>query len=92
MVIERDRVTKFGPGMSVEEASGERGQRWEAVTRSGFSGWINWWASGGWREEVKEGLRKLEGGGRFSFRVGDEGVAMDEGKDDRVRHEGESLP
>ena len=74
VVVERDRVTKFGPGMSVEEASGERMQRWEAVCRSGFSGWVNWWGSGGWREEVKEGLRALERGGSFNFWVGEEGV------------------
>ena len=89
--IERDRVTKFGPGMSVEEASGERAQRWEAVTRSGFSGWVNWWGSGGWREEVKEDLRRMEAGGSFKFRVGDEGVVVDSGNDDETSEEEETL-
>lgn len=91
LVVERDLVTKFGPGMSVEEASGESAQRWEAVTRSGFSGWVNWWGSGGWREEVKEGLRKLDGGGSFTFRIGEEGVVIDDGRDDRGCGEEESL-
>lgn len=93
LVVERDRVTKFGPGMSVKEASGERGQRWEAVTRSGFSGWVNWWGSGGWREEVREGLRKLDGGGGFRFQVGDRGVVVHDGRrEDRSCDEGGSPP
>lgn len=89
--IERDRVTKFGPGMSVEEASGEKAQRWEAVTRSGFSGWVNWWGSGGWREEVKEDLRRMEAGGSFKFRVGEEGVVVDNGIDDQTSEAEETL-
>ncbi len=82
IVVERDRVTKFGPGMSVEEASRERTQRWEAVSRSGFLGWVNWWGSGGWREEIKEGIMALEKSGRFSFWVGDEGVTFDRNEED----------
>ena len=74
-------MTKFGPGMSVEEASRESMQRWEAVSRSGFSGWVNWWGSGGWREEVKEGLRVLERGGRFNYWVGNDGVTLDRKED-----------
>lgn len=69
IVVERDRVTKFGPGLSAEEAQREGVQRWEAVEKSGFSGWINWWGHEGWREEVREGIRGLKVGGRFSFRI-----------------------
>ena len=76
VVVQRDQVTKFGPGMSAEEASGEKAQRWEAVQRGGFSGWVNWWGSGGWREEVREGLRRLDGGGRFGFKVDEGGVNL----------------
>ena len=86
IVVERDRVTKFGPGMSVEEAGGEKAQRWEAVTRSGFSGWVNWWGSGGWREEIRERLRALERGGRFSFQVGHEGLTTED-EVDRAKDE-----
>lgn len=56
LIVERDRVPRFGPGMSVEEAANERQQRWGAVEQSGFSGRINWWGSENWRDEVREGL------------------------------------
>ena len=69
VVVERDRVPKFGPGRSAEEASKEKEQRWEKVERSVFSGWINWWGSEDWKEEVREGVRGLERGGSFSFKV-----------------------
>ena len=81
VVLERDRVSKFGPGMSAEEAKTERVQRWEAVEKSGFSGWINWWASDGWREEVREGVRELKGGGIFQFKITENGVDIDNAGD-----------
>ena len=65
IVVERDRVSKFGPGLSAEEAKMEGVQRWEAVEKSGFSGWINWWGYEGWKEEVKEGVRGLKLGEDF---------------------------
>lgn len=76
VVIERDQVPKFGPGISAEEALKEGPQRWEAVEKSGFCGWLNWWDSEGWREEVREALRGLEGGGSFSFRVTQQGLEI----------------
>lgn len=57
--------------MSVEEAVKEAPQRWEAVAKSGFSAWVNWWGSGGWKEEVREGVKGLEmGGALFSALLG----------------------
>lgn len=76
VAVERDRVKKFGPGMSAEEALKEGPQRWEAVEKSGFSGWVNWWDSEGWREELKEGLKALDMGGSFSFRVTNDEVEV----------------
>ena len=81
IVVERDRVSKFGPGLSSEEARREGVQRWEAVEKSGFSGWINWWGSMVWREEVREGIRGLNGGGRFSFRANRDDVMVDDNTD-----------
>lgn len=78
MVVERNRVSKFGPGLSAEEAKMEGVQRWEAVTKSGFSGWVNWWGSEGWRGEVREGVEGLKNQGRFSFQVTEEGIVMDD--------------
>ena len=70
-------MTKFGPGMSAEEAKGESEQRWEAVEKSGFVGWVDWSGAEGWREEVREGVKKLERGGRFSFYVTADGFSID---------------
>ena len=78
VVVERDKVTKFGPGLSAEEALKEGPQRWEAVERSGFSGWVNWWDSEGWREEVKEAVKRLVRGGSFSFGVNAQGLMVDD--------------
>lgn len=77
VVVERNRVSKFGPGLSAEEAKMEGVQRWEAVTKSGFSGWVNWWGSEGWRGEVREGVEGLKNQGRFSFQVTEDGIVMD---------------
>lgn len=78
VVVERDRVPKFGPGRSAEEASKEKEQRLEAVERSGFSGWVNWWGSEDWREEVREGVRGLRRGGSFSFKVTEKGIVVND--------------
>ncbi|KAL8830802.1 MAG: hypothetical protein Q9191_001232 [Dirinaria sp. TL-2023a] len=41
IVLQRNSVRKFGPGLSVEEALAEKDQRQEAVDGSGFTGWVN---------------------------------------------------
>ena len=74
-------MPKFGPGMSAEECLKEAPLRWEAVEKSGFSAWVNWWESEGWRDEVREGVRRLPRGGSFSFRVTQAGVHVG-GEDD----------
>ena len=74
VVVQRNRVPKFAPAISVEEASREAPQRWEAVEKNCFSVWLNWWDCEGWREEVREAVGKLERGGTFSFRVTQQGV------------------
>ena len=81
LIIERDRVPKFGPGISAEEAANERQQRWGAVEQSGFSGRINWWGSENWRDEVREGLGSLKRGGSFHFKVTNMGIIVDDSED-----------
>lgn len=81
LIIERDRVPNFGPGISAEEAANERQQRWGAVEQSGFSGRINWWGSENWRDEVREGLRSLKRGGSFQFKVTNMGIIVDDSED-----------
>ncbi|KAL6721510.1 hypothetical protein ACLMJK_000614 [Lecanora helva] len=78
IVVERDRVSKFGPGMSAEEAILEGPQRWEAVKKSCFSVWVNWWDSQGWREEVREALKSMKHGGSFTSYVTARGFTLDE--------------
>ena len=81
VVVERDRVSKFGPRLSAEEARGEGMQRWEAVEKSGFSGSVNWWGNEGWREGVIEGIKGLKNGGRFWFKVSGDGISVGSDRD-----------
>ena len=81
LVVERNMVSKFRPGWSAEEAKREGLQRWEAVEKSGFSGWINWWGNDDWRDEVRESVGSLRGGGGFSFRVTRDGIMVDDKSD-----------
>ena len=81
IVVEKDRVSKFEPGLSSEEAKKEGMQRWEAVEKSGFSGWINWWGNEEWREGVREGVRELKNEGGFSFKVTRDGIIVDQDGD-----------
>ena len=81
IIIERDRVPKFGPGISAEEAANEKQQRWGAVEQSGFSGRINWWGNENWRDEVREGLVSLKRGGSFQFKVTNMGIIVDDSED-----------
>ena len=81
LIVERDRVPRFGPGMSAEEAANEKQQRWGAVEQSGFSGRINWWGSENWRDEVREGLGGLGRGASFHFKVTNMGIIVQESDD-----------
>ena len=76
IVVERDQVPKFAPGASAREAMTQSSQRWEAVSKSTFTGWVNWWDSEAWREEVREAVKALTRGGSFTFRITARGVEM----------------
>ena len=78
LVVERDPVSKFAPGISIEEALHEKSPRLEAVQKSKFTGWVNWWDSERWREEVREAVRGLGRKGRFSFWVMEQGVMLED--------------
>lgn len=79
LVVERERVVKFAPGLSIEEAESEREERREAVSKSRFLGWINWWGADGWNEGVREGLKGSESGprGMFGFVIDGRGLEID---------------
>ena len=58
----------------------QRERRWDVVREGRFVGGVNWWGSeegGWWREEWRERVRRVRGGGRFGFVVGGKGVEMD---------------
>lgn len=66
-------MPKFAPGISAQEAREEAKLRAEVVGRGERRGWVNWWGEGGWREEVREGVRawEREWGGGIGVWVGD---------------------
>jgi hypothetical protein len=70
VAVRRAEVLKFAPGISVEEAEGERERRWEVVRRGRFECWRIGGAAQGGRGGVKEGQG-------FVFRVGDVGVEIE---------------
>ena len=78
VVVERDRVPKFGPGRSAEEASKEK----RAEVGSSGEKWLFGMGQlvGGedWREEVREGVRGLKRGGSFSFKVTEKGIVVND--------------
>ncbi|KAH7402360.1 hypothetical protein DE146DRAFT_463662 [Phaeosphaeria sp. MPI-PUGE-AT-0046c] len=63
LALRRVGVNKFKPQVSVEEAEGERGKRWEVVSRGRFECW-----------KVGVGVKDGEG---FVFRVGERGVEIE---------------
>ena len=78
IVLQRNPVSKFGSVMSVEEVLAEKEQRREAVDRSGFSGWMNWWDSGIWIEEIKMAVKAWGKHGGLRYDVTSGGLTFDE--------------
>jgi len=77
VVLQRHSVKRFGPGMSVEEVLAEKEQRQEAVDRSGFFGWVSWWDSEGWKEEVRIAVRAWGKQGGLRYTISEQGVAFE---------------
>ena len=78
IVLQRNSVTKFESVMSVEEVLAEKEHRQEAVDRSGFSGWVNWWDSGVWIEEIKMAVMAWDIRGGLRYDVTSRGLILDE--------------
>lgn len=78
LVVGREVVRKFGPGISADEAIHEREQRQKAVAECGFWCRVNWWDSGEWDAGVAEGLQTLDRGGAFSFHISGMGVRIED--------------
>lgn len=78
LIVGKEVVRKFGPGMSADEAMHEREQRQRAVAESGFWCRVNWWDSAEWDSGVVERLRTLDRGGAFSFHISDTVVRVED--------------
>lgn len=79
IILELVSVPKFGPGISAQEAESERARRQEAVDSGSRRGWVNWWSSDRWREDVREGVMRWESdcGGGMRFQI-QKGITMSE--------------
>ncbi|MCJ1358149.1 MAG: hypothetical protein MMC33_008147 [Icmadophila ericetorum] len=84
LVVQRDGVNKFAPGMSVEEAMRDRKLREEAVEKSAFTCGVNFWGDVEWRGEGLEGVKRVENGGAFGFRIEEIGVRILEREDEKA--------
>lgn len=78
LIVGKEVVRKFGPGISADEAMHEREQRQRAVAESGFWCRVNWWDSAEWDAGVLERLRTLDRGGAFSFHISDTAVTVED--------------
>ncbi|MCJ1371158.1 hypothetical protein MMC20_002373 [Loxospora ochrophaea] len=76
LIAERDRVSKFVPGMSAQEAVEEATRRQEAVGKGKFSCWVNHWNDQVWNGDVKANLQQLPNHGAFSFQIRADGLAI----------------
>ena len=73
IVVQRDTVRPFPSTMAAHDAQRGAPQRQVVVCRGRFTGWVNGWGREDWPRRVLEGLEE-KNGGKFSFRVGRDGV------------------
>ncbi|KAF2092233.1 hypothetical protein K490DRAFT_61674 [Saccharata proteae CBS 121410] len=76
LAVARAAVPPFAPGMSVEDAGRERRDRQGVVQRGVFGAWVDGWGADLWSGRVREGLRRVEGGGGFEFVIDGVEVAI----------------
>ena len=69
LIVERDKVVKFVPSMSAEEALEDDPRRQEAVQASRFSAWLNRWDCSRWGNDILRSVECLDDKGRLSFEV-----------------------
>ncbi|RDW67366.1 putative Rad51 family DNA repair protein [Aspergillus mulundensis] len=75
LVLQREAVRPFPPGVTVQEAERDAPMRQEVVMRGEFLGSVNSWGREDWPQRILEALKR-RGGGQFSFNVGRKGVAF----------------
>lgn len=72
LVVQRDAVRPFPPGMTVSDAERDAPMRHEVVMQGKFSGWVNSWGREEWPSRIVEGVERT--GGMFVFYVRGHGV------------------
>ena len=74
--VKRVPVAQFAPTMTLEECLRDREKRSEAVAAGRFSVVVDRAGSDRWSIEVKEGIERLEGRGRFGLVISGEVVEL----------------
>lgn len=77
LVVQRRSVRKLPGAISAEEALRDRKDRSQAVAEGWFDVSVNGYKSEEWTDGVREGLKKIGGGGGFAMRIWHEGVDID---------------
>ncbi|KAL5333515.1 hypothetical protein BJX70DRAFT_57762 [Aspergillus crustosus] len=75
LVLQREAVRSFPPGVAIQEAQKDAPMRHEVVMRGEFLGSVNGWGREDWPRGILEGLKR-RGGGQFTFNVGSDGVSF----------------
>lgn len=75
LVVHRDTVRSFPPGMSAHDARRDAPVRQSVVRQGKFSAWVNAWAREEWPRRVVDGV-DFHNGGCFSFYVRETGVEI----------------
>lgn len=75
LMVQRNGVRPFPPGMTADEAKQDAPMRHEIVRKGRFSVCVNAWGSEGWPSRVVEGLKRRNG---FGFYVDGDGVGIAE--------------
>ncbi|KAL4944274.1 hypothetical protein BDV06DRAFT_96656 [Aspergillus oleicola] len=75
LVLQRDTVRPFPPGVTVAEAQRDAPMRHEVVMKGEYLGTVNGWGREDWPMRMLEEFKRRRGG-TFVFRVGREGVCF----------------
>lgn len=75
LIVHRDAVRSFPPGMSAHSATKKAAMRQSVVQQGKFSGWVNGWDREEWPRRVTDGV-DAHNGGSFSFYIKDAGVEI----------------
>lgn len=73
LVVQRDTVRSFPPGMSAHDARRDAPMRQSVIRQGKFSAWVNAWGREDWPRRIVDGV-DFHNGGCFSFYVRDTGV------------------